>query len=267
MAGYGRKKARRSRTQEGAAGEEEGGERGRSARGARAEGVEVKPASLDTLMERSFRLLAARARGVEELRRRLLQREDAGAELVEQVIARLLDYAYLNDEKFARDYSLSKINGKPMGRRRLERDLTNKHLPEALIQAALDELYEAHPEGRLIEEALDRRVHAYGLPKSYNDLQKIAAKLMRRGFDPGVVREQTGDLWRKAKEAGVLEVEPGSRQESDRSEELDALVEKLVRTLGRPKNFKDARKFSERLMRRGFSFESIRQKVDPLWKS
>lgn len=265
---YGRKRGGRSWK-----GKRRGGNR-QGPWGRRSEDGELpppKPATRDTIMERAFRLLAARDRGIEELRRRLMERDDATEAVVNEVIASLLDYRYLDDERFAREFSRSKILTRPMGRRRLERELLNKHLDEDLVTRTMDELYEEkYPEEQLVAELIERHVKSKGLPDCYDTVRKLSAKLMRRGFGPGLVRDHTSALWQRAKEEGADRAAKDKEKtvtEEEQYEQMDALIAKFIRIKGKPKNFKEARKLTERLMRRGFSFDMIRERVDPLWKS
>ena len=70
-----------------------------------------------------MKLLAAKPRSVAELRERLLRVKGADETVVNTVISRLQEYGYLDDERFAFGYASYKVKQRPVGRRRLERDL------------------------------------------------------------------------------------------------------------------------------------------------
>ncbi|MCV4860391.1 RecX family transcriptional regulator, partial [Escherichia coli] len=74
-------------------------------------------ANLRTL-RRAVKLLAAKPRSVGELRERLLEKKWTDAEIVDDVIARLTGYGYLNDAQFAKDFAALKLREKPFGKRR-----------------------------------------------------------------------------------------------------------------------------------------------------
>src|SRR5688572_28375545 len=76
--------------------------------------------------QRAVKLLAAKPRSVAELRDRLLERCSNKA-IVETVIARLREYGYLDDERYALGYASAKLRQQPMGRRRLQQDLRLKN--------------------------------------------------------------------------------------------------------------------------------------------
>ena len=88
--------------------------------------------------ERAVKLLAAKPRSVAELRERLLRSKGADEEIVNTVISRLREYGYLNDERFAFSYASYKVREKPVGRRRLERDLKFKKVESSVANEALE---------------------------------------------------------------------------------------------------------------------------------
>src|SRR5580765_6827047 len=71
-------------------------------------------------MNRGVKLLAAKPRSIAELRERLLEKAWTNEEIVDRVLDKLKSYGYLDDQQFALDTALSKIRGRPQGRRRLE---------------------------------------------------------------------------------------------------------------------------------------------------
>jgi len=60
--------------------------------------------------ERAVKLLAAKPRSVSELRERLLQGRGTSQSTVDEVVERLREYGYLDDEKFALSYALRKFS-------------------------------------------------------------------------------------------------------------------------------------------------------------
>jgi len=77
--------------------------------------------------DRAIKLIASKSRSVAELRERLLQSRKATKADVDAVIARLKEYGYLDDERFAFSYASLKVRQRPIGKRRLERDLKFKN--------------------------------------------------------------------------------------------------------------------------------------------
>ena len=104
----------------------------------------------ERVFQRAAKLLTAKQRSVAELRERLLEGRGATKALVEEVIARLSEYGYLDDAKFAQSYATLRLRERPISRRRLQRDLWLKKVDKQTAEAALDEVFEATPEEELI---------------------------------------------------------------------------------------------------------------------
>ncbi len=74
-------------------------------------------------VQRAVKLLAAKPRSVEELRERLLEKQWTDAAAVEYALAKLKEYGYLDDDRFAFGFASYRVRQKPVGRQRLARDL------------------------------------------------------------------------------------------------------------------------------------------------
>jgi regulatory protein len=146
--------------------------------------------------ERAIKLLTARPRSVGELRERLLKLKDTNEEVVDAVIARLREYGYLNDERFAFSYASYRVKQKPVGRRRLERDLKFKKVDSGVANEALDMVFCETPEEQLIDEAIAKRLRIRGKPKSRLEAKSLFEHLVRRGFEFELVRERVRSLTR-----------------------------------------------------------------------
>lgn len=145
-------------------------------------------------MDHAVRLLAARARGIEELRERLLKKNSATPEIVEQVLNKLKEYGYLDDERYARGYASSQVRRKPVGRHRLERALELRKIDRETAGAAIESVFEEIPEEELIERAIARRVRLRGEPKSQDEKRRLLDHLLRRGFPYDMVASKVRAL-------------------------------------------------------------------------
>ena len=101
---------------------------------------------------------------------------------VEEVIARLHEYGYLDDAKFAQSYASLRVQQRPIGRRRLQRDLWLKKVDKQTAEVALDEAFSATPEEDLIDRAIAKRIRLRGRPKSREEAKKLFDHLIRQGF-------------------------------------------------------------------------------------
>jgi regulatory protein len=146
------------------------------------------------VFQRAAKLLAAKQRSVEELRERLLSGRGATKANVEEVIAHLREYGYLDDAKFAQSYASLRLRERPIGRRRLQRDLWLKKVDKQTAETALDEVFEATPEADLIDRAIAKRVRLRGKPKTREDAKKLFDHLLRQGFEFELVSEKVRAL-------------------------------------------------------------------------
>jgi regulatory protein len=144
--------------------------------------------------ERAVKLLAAKPRSVAELRERLLRGKGADAEIVETVISRLREYGYLNDEHFAFCYASYKVKQKPVGRRRLERDLKLKKIDNSVANEALEMVYAETSEEQLIDDAIAKRLRLRGKPKNRAEAKSLFDHLLRRGFGYELISDKIRSL-------------------------------------------------------------------------
>jgi regulatory protein len=132
--------------------------------------------------ERAVKLLAAKPRSIAELRDRLLQGKDADEAVVNTVITRLQEYGYLDDERFAFSYASYKVKQRPVGRRRLERDLKFKKIESGVANEALELVYTETPEEQLIDQAIAKRLRIRGRPRNRVEAKSLFDHLLRQGF-------------------------------------------------------------------------------------
>ena len=140
--------------------------------------------------QRAVKLLAAKPRSVAELRDRLLEGRGATQEVVETVVSRLREYGYLDDERFALSYASLKVKQKPVGRRRLEQELTMKKVDPAVADEALDAVFAETSEEELIDQAVEKRIRIRGRPKNRADAKSLFDYLLRLGFPFDLVSEK-----------------------------------------------------------------------------
>jgi regulatory protein len=141
---------------------------------------------------RALHFLAARPRSAFEIRRRLAA-AGAGAESISHVIDRLQRLGLIDDAQFAAYWVEQRQTHRPRGPRALRSELRAKGVSaEAIgpaIQSAADDQGEAACRAGLREA---RRQGARGEREFALALGKF---LSRRGFDYGVVRAATTELW------------------------------------------------------------------------
>ena len=144
----------------------------------------------ERVFQRAAKLLAAKQRSVEELREKLSTTRGATKAMVDEAIERLRDYGYLDDAKFAQTYASLRLRERPIGRRRLQRDLWLKKVDKQTVETALDEVFESTPEDDLIDRAIAKRVRLRGKPKTREEAKKLFDHLLRQGFEFELVSEK-----------------------------------------------------------------------------
>jgi regulatory protein len=160
-----------------------------------AQALPLDPArARERVFQRAGKLLAAKPRSVAELRERLLEGRGATKAAVEAVIERLREYGYLDDAKFAHSFASLRVQQRPIGRQRLQRDLWLKKIDKQTADAALDQVFEATPESDLIDRAIAKRVRLRGKPGTRADAKKLFDHLLRQGFAFDLVADKVRAL-------------------------------------------------------------------------
>jgi regulatory protein len=139
--------------------------------------------------QRAMKLLAAKPRSIEELRERLAER-CSSKPVIETVIARLREYGYLDDERYALGYAAAKVRQQPIGRRRLELSLAKKKVDRTVADEALDQVFAETPEADLLDRAIEKRVRLRGRPKTRAESKSLFDHLLRQGFPFDLVADK-----------------------------------------------------------------------------
>lgn len=134
-----------------------------------------------TCFDKATDLLARRPHFRRQLADKLLRRGYEEAE-VDEALARLERYGYLDDPRTAVDFVASRLSRGPMGRRRLEAELVRRGAPREAIDAALAELPDDDlPAARQAARAW-RRGRGRGRPPA-----ALARFLNRKGFSQSAI--------------------------------------------------------------------------------
>jgi regulatory protein len=142
------------------------------------------------VFQRAIKLLSAKSRSIAELRELLMQGRGASKVDVEEVLARLTEYGYLDDERYAVSYAAAKVRLRPVGRRRLKQELALKQIPKETVEQALDQVFDETAESELIDRAIEKRVRLRGQPTNRDEAKKLFEHLLRQGFPFELVSEK-----------------------------------------------------------------------------
>ncbi|MCS6951680.1 MAG: regulatory protein RecX [Bryobacterales bacterium] len=132
----------------------------------------------EALWDYALRTLSARAHSVAELREKLRPRAER-AEDVAAVVARLKEYGYLNDRRFAETFAVARRDHQGFGRLRVLRDLRQRRVAPEVAERAVREAYRDADESELIEKFLTRKYRKVVLAEWLADPKNLAATYRR----------------------------------------------------------------------------------------
>ena len=136
-------------------------------------------------MSRALHSLAFRARSAHELRERLARAGYAG-QTVSEILDRLGELGYLDDEEFARNAVRDKAR-KRYGPRRIYGELRQAGVDEEVAQEVVEEEFAGRSELEEARAAVRRRYNTG--ERSVAQARRVHGFLMRRGYSAGVSAE------------------------------------------------------------------------------
>ncbi len=144
-------------------------------------------------MGRALNVLGYRARSARELRERLLRAGYLG-KTVDEVISRLEDLGYLNDEEFARELARSKA--RKYGPRQIYGDLRRAGIEEEAAREVVEEEFAGRSEHEAAREAAQRRYNT--VEGSDAQARRVYGFLVRRGYSASICAEVAREYRREA---------------------------------------------------------------------
>ncbi len=139
--------------------------------------------------EAAIMYLGHRSRTEHEVRTKL-KGKDFEEGIINQVISRLYELSYLNDEQFASRYTQNRFQYKGYGPQRIRTELRRLGIAPALIEQALEALL---PTNEVVDRALveaEKRLRRLRNEKDhYKKRRKLFDFLVRRGHTSEVARE------------------------------------------------------------------------------
>ncbi|HKZ27026.1 MAG TPA: regulatory protein RecX [Rubrobacteraceae bacterium] len=159
---------------------------------AKARGAGERPLA----MSRALHSLGYRARSARELNERLSRAGYAG-ETVSEVLGRLGELGYLDDEEFARNSARDKAR-KRYGPRRIYGELRRAGVDEEIAQEVVEEEFAGRSELEEARAAAQRRYNTG--ERSDAQARRVHGFLMRRGYSAGVSAEIARSYRRETEE-------------------------------------------------------------------
>jgi regulatory protein len=137
--------------------------------------------------------LARRAYSVYEMRS-YLERRAEDKNIVKEVLSRLKELQYLDDERYARQFVRLHTELRKQGAFRIARDLRARGVADRHIEAAVAELSSESSESALVRDHLNRRMKTMRGPLDERRIASLYRSLLRAGFAPDTVRRELNAL-------------------------------------------------------------------------
>jgi regulatory protein len=163
-----------------------------------------KPLDKNGLMTFAAQALSARALTISELRDKLKRRAVEPSD-VDEVLARLKESGYLNDQRFSESYASWRRDDGGFGKTRVLRDLMARRVAPAVAKQAAEAAFQGTDEVAMIEAFLARKYRGKDLAALLKEEKHLASayrKLRTAGFSTG---NSIRALKRYAEQAELLE--------------------------------------------------------------
>ncbi len=159
------------------------------------------------LWEYALKLLGMRALSSGELRARLRRRALHPAD-IDSIVARLRDYKYLDDRKFAESFATSRRDSQGFGKFRVMRELQQRKVAHGVAEKAVSEAFSEVDESEMIEQFLARKFRSVKLSEYLKEEKHLAAAYRRLRYAGFSSAASTRVLKRYSERADELQDEP-----------------------------------------------------------
>jgi regulatory protein len=140
------------------------------------------------------RALMRRAYSIHDMRE-YLERRAENKDLIPAVIARLRELHYLDDSRYALNFTQSRVQSH-RGRYRIARELRARGVPDVHIESALDSVFAETDEGALVRARLKRRLAHLRGPLDQRKLASLYRSMLTAGFSADAIRAELRALTR-----------------------------------------------------------------------
>jgi len=135
-----------------------------------------------------YRILARRMYTTKEIRDKLVECGYVD-KVIQNVIATLEQYGYLNDRTYAEEWIQLRMRAKPKGKMVLRQELARKGIEKSIIEDALDRTFDESKEADMVLDLARQRARLYSGDEPAAARRKLQEFLFRRGFDLETVRD------------------------------------------------------------------------------
>ncbi len=137
---------------------------------------------LDKAYDRSLNMISRRPRSIWEMRQYLKQK-DYDDNVIDEILNKLSNRKYLDDEKFAEAWVRDRRALKKTSKRRLQQELRAKRVSDTVIQKVLAE--DEADEQEILRDLIEKK----RTQTRYQDDQKLIQYLIRQGFNYSDIKD------------------------------------------------------------------------------
>ena len=111
----------------------------------------------------------------------------------EQIIIKLMQEDFLNEERFARSFVRGKFRIKKWGRIRIKQELKLRDISTPIIKLAMSEIDERQYV-QTLNDLAEKKLNLLKEPNKLKRRKKLADHLLQKGYEAGLVYEITNSL-------------------------------------------------------------------------
>jgi regulatory protein len=151
-----------------------------------------RPRQLETeseLYEAAIKMLMRRAHSVHEMKKALARRcEDE--KLIRTVLDRLKEHKYLDDGRYAKQFTRLRTESRKQGAFRIARDLRARGIPVKHIDKALKDSAEETDPAAMVRHRIERKLRLYRGEISEKKIASLYRSLLAAGFPSNIIRKE-----------------------------------------------------------------------------
>ncbi|MBI4078966.1 MAG: RecX family transcriptional regulator [Candidatus Levybacteria bacterium] len=158
---------------------------------------------LDVLYNKALRFLSFRPRSEKEVRdnllksRKSIKKVEIDQKVIDQVITKLKEQHFVNDEEFTKWWIEQRTKFRPKGKRLIQIELKQKGIAQETIERIV-ESSELKVENELerAKVLVQKKLRKYKNLPRFEQYQKLGAMLGRFGFDYDIIKQSIDEVLR-----------------------------------------------------------------------
>jgi regulatory protein len=154
----------------------------------------AKKTSFKDILLKASSFCAYQERTQQEVRNKLYE-QDVDKDLIEEVIVKLIEENFLNEERFAKAYAGGKFRIKRWGRNKIVQELKQKGLSAYCIKKGMEEIDSKDYENTL-EFLIDKKEKEEKEKNVFKRKDKISKYLIRKGYEPDLVWDKINEVYK-----------------------------------------------------------------------